>query len=458
MTKEIDRREFVAQSAAAGLGLSALSGVPPIRRNPAPSDQIRAAVMGVNSRGFVLAQGFAGAGSEVAYICDVDSRAVDKAIAGVCEPRQTRAREGQPSQTLPALQEQRPRGVTDFRRALDDNDVDVLVIAAPDHWHAPAAILGLQAGKHVYVEKPCSHNPLEGEMLVRAQAHYSLHVQMGNQQRSSPTSISAIQQIHDGLIGRPYYARTWYANTRGTIGHGRVASVPDWLDYELWQGPAPRTPYRDNVVHYNWHWFKRWGTGEINNNAAHELDVARWALQVDYPIHVTSAGGRYHFDDDWEFPDTQVASFDFDNGTTITWDGRSCNGRLVEGRGRGTAVHGTEGTAIIDRSGYVVYDNDNNEVKSEMFDSAEDALDTSGAGSLTDMHIANLLATIRGEDTLNAPIHDGRNSVLLCHLGNIAQSTGRALHCDPTTGHILDDIDAMTRWTREYETGWEPAV
>jgi predicted dehydrogenase len=281
---------------------------------------------------------------------------------------------------------------------------------------------------------------------------------MGNQQRSSPTSISAIRQIHEGLIGRPYYARTWYANTRGTIGRGRPAAVPSWLDYELWQGPAPRTPYRDNVVHYNWHWFKRWGTGEINNNAAHELDVARWALQVDHPIHVTSAGGRYHFEDDWEFPDTQVASFDFDNGTTITWDGRSCNGRLVEDRGRGTAIHGTEGTAIIDRSGYVVYDNDNNEIGREMFDSAEDALDTSGAGSLTDMHIANLLATIRGEDTLNAPIHDGRKSVLLCHLGNIAQQTGRALHCDSATGHILNDVAAMTKWTREYEPGWEPTV
>ena len=458
MTDKIDRREFVARGAAAGLGLTTWGAIPPLRNNPAPSDKVNVAVMGVNSRGFVLAQSFANAGAEVSYICDVDSRAVEAAIAGVSEPRQTPAREGQPSRTLPRLQEQRPQGVTDLRRALDDNDVDVLVIAAPDHWHAPAAILALKAGKHVYIEKPCSHNPLEGEMLVRAQANYGRLVQMGSQQRSAPESISAIRQIREGLIGRPYYARTWYANTRGPIGRGSVAPVPDWLEYDLWQGPAPRTPYRDNVVHYNWHWFWRWGTGEINNNAAHELDIARWALGVDYPTRVTSAGGRYHFDDDWECPDTQVASYDFEDGKTITWDGRSCNGRTVEGRGRGTAIHGTEGTVVLDRSGYVAYDNDNNEIGSEMRPVAGSALDTSGAGDLTDIHIANFLASIRGEDTLNAPIEDGRKSILLCHLGNIAQRTGRSLQCDPTTGHILNDIEAMLLWTREYEPGWEPTV
>ncbi len=458
MTNEIDRRSFLAQGAAAGAGLTAWNGMPLIRQAFAPSDQIRVAVMGVNSRGFVLAQSFAKVGAEVTHICDVDSRAIEAATAGLSETRQTNARQGQPARELPPLQQQRPRGVTDFRRALDDNELDVLVIASPDHWHAPAAILALKAGKHVYIEKPCSHNAREGELLVEAQRRYGGLVQIGSQQRSSIESISAIQQIRDGLIGRPYYARTWYANTRGPIGRGQVAEVPDWLDYDLWQGPAPRTPYRDNVVHYNWHWFWRWGTGEINNNAAHELDVARWALGVDYPSRVTSAGGRYHFDDDWEYPDTQVASYDFENGTTITWDGRSCNGRPVEGRGRGTAIHGTEGTVVLDRAGYVVYDNDNNEVKSEMRQVEGSALDTSGAGALTDMHITNFLASIRGEGTLNAPIEDGRKSILMCHLGNIAQRTGRTINCDPTTGRILNDSEAMQLWSREYEPGWEPTV
>ncbi len=441
MTDAIDRRSFIAKSAAAGIGLSVWGTFPALRRPVAASDRILVAVMGVNSRGSELAQGFARAGAEVAYICDVDSRAIETAIAALSD-----------------WQERRPQGVTDFRRALDDNALDALVVAAPDHWHAPASILALEAGVHVYVEKPCGHNPREGELLVEAQRRYGRHVQMGNQQRSAPESIAAMRAISAGIIGRPYYARAWYANTRGTIGHGKVAEVPSWLDYDLWQGPAPRTPYRDNVVHYNWHWFWRWGTGEICNNGTHELDVCRWALGVDYPARVSSAGGRYHFDDDWECPDTQVASFDFADGMTITWDGRSCNGRPVEGRGRGASIHGTEGTMVIDRAGYVVYDKDNNEIERRLRGDADDALDTRGGGTLTDMHIANFLAAIRGEETLTAPIDDGHKSVLLCHLGNIAQRSGRTLHCDPTTGRVVDDAEAIALWTRDYEPGWEPKV
>jgi predicted dehydrogenase len=398
--------------------------------------------MGVNSRGDVLAEGFAAAdGAEVAYVCDVDSRAVAGTISTVSE-----------------FQQRRADGITDFRRALDDQAVDALVIAAPDHWHAPAAILALQAGKHVYLEKPCGHNAREGELLVEAQRKYGLVVQMGNQQRSGPRSIEIVREIHNGLIGRAYYVRAWYANTRGSIGRGQAAPVPSWLDYELWQGPAPRTPYRDNVVHYNWHWFWRWGTGEICNNGTHEIDMGRWALDEQYPVRVTSAGGRYHFDDDWEMPDTQIASFDFADGKTLTWEGRSCNGRTIEGRGRGVAVHGEKGTVIIDRSGYVVYDLDNNEIKRDVHVENEAALDTRGAGRLTDLHITNFLNSIRSEERPNAPIDEGHKSQLLCHLGNIAQRTSKVLRCDPKTGHILGDDDAMELWSREYEPGWEPMV
>jgi predicted dehydrogenase len=267
-----------------------------------------------------------------------------------------------------------------------------------------------------------------------------------------------VDLIRSGLIGRPYYGRAWYANTRGPIGRGNVTQVPGWLDYELWQGPAPRTPYRSNVVHYNWHWFWRWGTGEICNNGTHEIDVCRWALGVDYPVRVTSAGGRYHFDDDWECPDTQVASFDFEGGKSITWEGRSCNGRPVEGRSRGVAIHGTQGTIIMDRSGFVAYDNDNNEVARSIRGETDDPLDTRGGGSLTDYHIANFMAAVRGEGELTAPVHDGRTSQLLCHLGNIAQRTGRGLRCDPATGRIVNDREAMDLWGRDYEPGWEPRV
>ena len=442
MKNAINRRTFLKQATAAGIGLGIVGKVPAVFGCGAPNERIVVGVMGVNGRGKVLAESFAKAeGSAVAYICDVDSRAIGETIGAVNELNP----------------EKSPDGVIDFRRILDDQSVDALVIAAPDHWHAPASLLAMQAGKHVYVEKPCGHNPREGEMLVEAQAYHGKVVQMGNQQRSAPASIEIVQAISEGLIGRPYFARSWYANTRGSIGKGQPASVPDWLDYDLWQGPAPHTPYRDNVVHYNWHWFWNWGTGEICNNGTHEIDICRWALGVDYPIRVASAGGRYHFDDDWEMYDTQVASFDFEGGKTITWEGRSCNGRPIEGRGRGSSIHGEKGTVIIDRDGYVVYDHENKEIKRRMR-GGEASLDTRGGGSLTDLHIDNFLNTIRGTDTLTAPIDEGHTSVLLCHLGNIAQRTGHTLTCDPTNGHVIGNPDAMAHWGRTYEPGWEPKI
>lgn len=442
MSGSIDRRKFIKTTAAGGVGLGiairgAKAGVP-----YSPNAAINVAVMGVNSRGDALAESFAGQpNAEVIYVCDVDSRAVEAT-----------------SETVNGVQGSMPEGITDFRRALDDADVDVLAIAAPDHWHAPATIMGLDAGKHVYVEKPCGHNPREGEMLVEAQEYYNRVVQMGTQQRSAASTIEAVQMIWDGAIGRPYLARTWYANTRGPIGYGEPAEVPDWLDYELWQGPAPRRPYMDNVVHYNWHWFTHWGTGESCNNGTHELDVARWALGVDYPVRVNSNGGRYHYNDDWEFYDTQMLAFDFEGDMTITWEGRSCNGLPVMDRGRGTCVHGTEGSIVMDRNGYVMYDLDNNVVKEVEAGGSEATMDTTGGGSMTDRHIANFLAAIRNEEEQNAPILEGHKSVLLCHLGNIAQATGQTLYCDQRNGHIIGDPQAMRHWSREYEPGWEPKV
>ena len=439
MTDSIDRRDFIVRSGTAALALGNLGRLSRTPRRAPASDRVAVAVMGVHSRGNELAKALARTGAEVRYICDVDSRAVLKTVADVT-----------------AMNDQRPKGMADFRRALEDPSLDALVIAAPDHWHTPAALLGLQAGKHVYVEKPCGHNPREGELLVAAQRRYGRVVQMGTQQRSAPESIEVVKRIRDGAIGRPYFARAWYANTRDTIGQGAPAPVPAWLDYELWQGPAPRTPYRDNVVHYNWHWFWRWGTGEICNNGTHEIDVCRWALGVDFPSKVTSSGGRYQFHDDWETTDTQVASFEFDGGASITWEGRSCNGRPIEGRDRGAAIHGTEGTAIIDRSGYVIYDRENKEVASRIHDEHADPLDTRGGGLLTDLHLANFANAIRGDATPAAPIEEGHKSVLLCHLGNIAQRTTGSLTCDPRTGQIVGNDAAAQLWSREYQPGWEP--
>lgn len=451
----LDRRAFV-QASAAGLGLWAAGRVPAALAQPAvpgasargaavrgANERVRVAVMGVNSRGGEVAPIFAATpNTEVVYVCDVDARAIAKTTA-----------------TIEQKQKSRPRGAADFRRALDDKDVDALYIAAPDHWHTPAALLALKAGKHVYVEKPCGHNPREGELLVEAERRHKRLVQMGSQQRSAPQSIEVVQEIRNGLIGRPYLARTWYANTRASIGRGKPAPVPAWLDYELWQGPAPRTAYQDNVIHYNWHWFHRWGTGEICNNGTHEIDFARWALGVDYPVRVSSTGGRYHFQDDWEFPDTQAATFEFDGGRTITWEGRSCNGFGVEGRGRGTVVYGTKGTALVDRNGYTVYDLAGKQVvKQALGKESDDGLNIRGGDTLTVRHVANFIDAVRTGARLNAPITEGHKSTLLAHLGNLAQQAGHSLRTDPATGHVLGDAEAMKGWAREYAPNWQPTV
>jgi len=434
------RRKFVKTVSAAGLGLAA-PGVRSWVFGRSPSEKVVVAVMGLNGRGTVLAKAFARTpNATVGYVCDVDSVVLAKAAAAVG-----------------GLQPTPPRAIADFRRALDDKTVDALVIAAPDHWHTPATILALQAGKHVYVEKPCGHNAREGELIVEAQRKHQRVVQMGTQQRSADRSIELAQALKEGLIGSPYLARAWYANTRGTIGRGKEAPVPGNLDYELWQGPAPRTPYRDNVIHYNWHWFHRWGTGEICNNGTHEIDVSRWMLGVDTCTRVVSTGGRYQFDDDWEFTDTQEVTFEFAGGKTIIWQGQSCNGLPMFGRSRGVSVLGTNGSVVVDRDGYVVYDQKGQVIREAKAAKPADPLNVVADDEMTAVHIANFVAAVRTGAALHQPIAEGAKSVLLCHLGNIAQSTGRALHID-ASGHIIDDADAMKQWQREYAPGWMPVV
>jgi predicted dehydrogenase len=443
----IDRRDFLKTTSAVGVGLVAGShSVGPLfvgGRERSPNEKVVVAVVGVNGRGVVHAQNFAKiASSEVAYVCDVDSRVVGKGVEGV--------RRAQPNAT--------PKVISDFRRALDDKSVDAIAMATPDHWHTPMTVLALKAGKHVYLEKPSGHDPHEDELLIAAAAKYGKHVQLGTQRRSGPRFFEAIQALKDGAIGKPYLARAWYANTRGTIGKGRPAPVPTELDYELWQGPAPRTPYRDNVVHYNWHWFERWGTGEICNNGTHEIDVARWLLGVDYPVSVSSVGHRHHFQDDWEFPDAQDATFEFAGGRTIVWHGQSCNGLPMYGRSRGTMLLGTGGSLIIDQDGWVLMDLKNKVVKESVATEKGDALNTTGDDWLTELHMQNFVDAVRTGVKLNAPISDGAKTGMLCHLGTIAHQTGRKLTIDPATAHIVGDVDAMRRWSRPYERNWQPTV
>ena len=441
MRRKSSRREFIRDTAMATAGLTILNF--PIRGKMAPSNKVVIAVMGVNSRGAYLSKSFSQLPNvEVAYICDVDERAIQHGLDALKDaPR-------------------KPTVVHDIRKLVKQTDFDALVIATPDHWHAPAAILGVQHGKHVYVEKPCGQNPYEGELLTRALHKYGKHIQMGSQRRSFPSLIEASKAVRGGAIGNAYMAKAWYANNRKSIGYGKKVPVPPVLDWELWQGPAPRRDYQDNVVPYNWHWFWHWGTGEACNNGTHEIDCCRWFLGLDYPSKVVSAGGRYAFKDDWQTPDTQVASFEFAEGKTITWEGRSCNHYPVEGSDRGFIIYGDGGTLVnLGGGDYKIFDDKNKlmkEVKSEVVADPTDPVAASGNMDL--YHFENFVDTLRGTAALTQPVDGGAKSVLLCHLANIAQRTSGALHCDPTNGHILNDPAAAALWRRTYQPGWEPVV
>ncbi|MDB5246694.1 MAG: Gfo/Idh/MocA family oxidoreductase [Segetibacter sp.] len=437
----MERRKFIKDAALTTAGVTILNF--PIFGRNAPSNKVVVAVMGVNSRGNYLAKSFAGLPNvEVAYICDVEDGAIKKGLDAVKDAKR------------------KPTVVKDVRKLLEQKDFDALIVAAPDHWHAPAAIMGAAAGKHVYVEKPCGQNPYEGELVSQAYHKFGKHIQMGSQRRSFPSLQQAVKSVREGVIGDPYMAKSWYTNQRASIGTGKKIAVPSTLDFELWQGPAPRKDYTDNLVHYNWHWFWHWGTGEACNNGTHEVDCCRWFLGVDFPTKVTSSGGRYAFKDDWETPDTQVASFEFGDKATITWEGRSCNNYPIEGSSRGFIIYGTKGSLVNKGGGdYKIFDVKNKlvkEVKSEV--EADPNNTVSASGDIEIYHFANFVNTIRGEAKLTAPVDEAAKSVLLCHLANIAQRTGETLHCDPTNGHITNSKDAMKLWRRTYEKGWEPKV
>src|SRR5580658_8387907 len=326
----ISRRRFV-NGLAAGAAVSAFaSTAKSYAQILGANDRLNFAINGLNGRGHahLASLGANSKTARLAYICDVDSGILAKFAADA-------------KQTLGYA----PKAEGDFRHALESKDVDAISIAAPDHWHAPMAVLGLKAGKHVYVEKPSSHNPREGELLIEAQQKYGKLVQVGDQQRSSPLSIKLIQQIHDGLIGKAYYAKAWYENTRKSMGTGKVVPVPEWLNWELWQGPVPRSEYKDNIHPYNWHWLFRYGTGESLNNGTHEVDIARWCLDAGYPERVNATAGRYQTKDDWQFYDTMVTNFDYGD-KMITWEGKCCNGMPYFGRERGILIHGTTGSVL----------------------------------------------------------------------------------------------------------------
>ncbi|TWU05896.1 Gfo/Idh/MocA family protein [Stieleria varia] len=431
MNRELDRRLFLKAGVAMsslGLATSAQSSSAEDTKPVAPNDKITLGIMGVNGRGAAIAKGMLATGQvEIAYICDVDERARGRVGEFV--------RDGQtPS----------PELVGDFRKILDDKRVDAFVCSAPNHWHAPATILGCAADKHVYVEKPCSHTPHEGELAVAAARKANKIVQMGTQRRSWRGIISAIDKIHQGKIGTVHYARTWYNNRRGPIGTGKQTDPPQWLDWELWQGPCTRQPFKDNVLHYNWHWHWHWGNGELGNNGVHGLDVARWGMQVQYPTRVTAGGGKYRHEDDQETPDTMMVTYDFPGGKTITWEGLSWSPLGPHDTGFGISFHGTEGSIVVRGNGHVELDMRGKEIET---------VDDRGGDA---DHFADFLDAVRTARLPNADIQKAHESTLLCHLGNIAYRTQSDLKLDPNNGHILNNPAAEAFWTKEYAPGWEP--
>ncbi len=425
MTSTVNRRTFLGSTAAAAATTLATTA-----RAAGANDKVVVGVMGL-SRGRSLSVSFSKRPNvEVKYVCDVDTNraaACAKLVAG------TGAKA--------------PTPIGDFRKILDDKSVDALVIAAPNHWHAPATIMAVNAGKHAYCEKPCSHNPQEGEWMVQAAHNHKRAVQVGTQRRSGPQTIDAMQKLHEGAIGRVYLVRAYYNSARGSLGRGKPAAVPGHLNYDLWQGPAPRTPYLDNRVHYNWHWFWHWGNGELGNNGVHTLDLCRWGLGVDFPIRVTSSGGRYHWNDDQQTPDTHQVSFEFTGNRAITWQGLSCNRH----RGGGfITFYGDKGSMELDSDGgHTVYDGGDKVVEKVVGKSRGDI-----------EHIDNFTAAIRNDtpSKLNCEVAEGHKSTLLCHLGNIAQRTGQAITCRPKDGHIFGNQQAAKLWSRDYQKGWEPIV
>jgi predicted dehydrogenase len=419
---ELNRRRFLTTATASAAALT--SGK--LRAAVSANETVVLAIMGTNGRGSQLARDFVRqTGVEIAYVCDCDERAMQKGIDAATTSRS-----------------RKPVGAKDFRRALDDSAVDALVCAAPNHWHAAATILACQAGKHVYVEKPASQTPDEGERMIAAARDNRRVVQVGLQRRSNPLYRAVVDRVRGGAIGRVLYARSWYFANRPSIGRGEETTPPQWLDYDLWQGPASERPYRDNLIHYNWHFFWHWGNGELGNNGVHTIDICRWVLDVDFPTAVTASGAKLRYVDDQETPDTCSVSYECD-GRIMVWEGISWSAPYQNRSSIGMEFRGENGTLFIDDSGFTIHD-----PKSKVVEKVDS---TQG-----DSHILNFLTAIRGGAAPNCDIEEGHKSALFCHLGNIAVRIGQPLEIDASNGHIVNNGAAERLWAREYRKGWIP--
>ena len=428
---EGDRREFLQAVSALSAGIAVAGGT---ASAAAEGPQFNIGLigpggMGTNHLGLLSQR----KDLRVSYVCDVDARRL-AAAAQLVE------KNGQPA----------PQAVSDLRRILDDKSIDAVWIATPDHWHAPATILACHAGKHVYVEKPCSHNLREGRLMLEAARKQKRVVQVGTQSRSTAHVRKAMELLREGIIGDVLVAKAWNSQKRGNIGHQKPSAVPDYLDYEAWLGPAPKRPYQSNMLPGVWRFWHEYGAGDIGNDGVHDIDIARWGLGVTtQPEFVTGAGSKYFFDDDQQFPDNQYCTWEWQPqgavGTKrmLVYEQRDWSPYVQEGAENGNAFYGTKGMMWLSKSlGFQVY-RERNKPTEKM----------SGSPDLP-AHHQNFLDCIRSGERPNADVEEGHLSASLVHLGNIVCRTGRTLKFDPKAEAVIGDDEAQKLLTREYSSHW----
>lgn len=435
------RRHFLKGCASAA-GMS-LAGGPFILTGAAakssPNDRITAAVAGVRGRGAGLLHDFASCPDvDVKYVCDIDENVLNEKLEKVT--KQT---------------ERRPEAIKDFREALDDDSVDVLVLGTPDHWHAIPTILACQAGKDVYVEKPDGHNIIEGQTMVAAARKHERVVQLGTQGRSGIHHLSAIDYVRQGNIGKARFGTAWESAKQANIGHPPDGVPPAGVDYDMWLGPAPKRPYNPRRFHSSWRWFFDYGAGDLGNDGVHRLDYGVWALEtaieaagdepLGLPSRVSAHGGKYYFDDDQEWPDTLMVTYDYASGYVFTYEMRIWSPYPLHGDKEGAAVYGDDGYVSIGNRRWRAFDAAGKLVLEEK---------EQGNGSLT--HIQDFLDCVRTREKPNADLETvGHPSSLLCHLGNAAWRAGRTLCFDPETYTFTGDEEANQFLTRpEYREPW----
>jgi predicted dehydrogenase len=426
----MDRRYFLGSAVAAGVALQS-------KATASPNDTVRVACVGLRGRGRDHMKAYSQLPNvEIAALCDIDESVLNTHVAAIEKNKG-----------------KKPAAYTDFRKLLEDKSIDAVSIATPNHAHTLQTIWACQAGKDVYVEKPCAHNMFEARQIVAAAKKYGRLVQHGSQQRSG-IGREVVRHIREGLLGDVYMARGLCFKWRDTIGRKPVETVPAGVHYDLWLGPAPDRPFTANRFHYNWHWFWDYGNGDLGNQGIHQIDMARWGLGVKYPAKVTATGGHFMFDDDQETPNTLNATFEFVQGARkkiLVFEVRHWMSNHEAGIGEPKPGN-TVGTTFYGSNGYLsIWDEDHHQYQSWIGKEQAPGPGSSDAALMRD-HWANFIdvVRIRKASDLNAPIEEGAISTTLVHLANISYRLGRTLHFDAETYSCKGDPEANRMFTREY--------